>query len=103
MTFIYSIDINNPSEDTKSFPFEQLERILTFVTSSCPNLQRFHVKFSFGGEFTEEDFKILSNFLYETINKLSNETLGKITFACELTVSFHAFFPESTLVVSCLI
>lgn len=100
MNLIYSIDINNPSEDTKTFPFDQLELILKFVTSNCPNLQRFHVKFSLNGEFSEEDFTILSIFLYNTINKLYNETLSNLTCACELTISFHAFFPESTLMVN---
>lgn len=99
-TLIYSVDINDPSVDTNNFPFEHLITILSAIIDSCKFLERFYVCFDLCGEFSDSDFVVLSNWLPAIIKRLETNTLLKIECNCELIVAFHAFFPESTLLVN---
>jgi hypothetical protein len=81
------------------FPFDEFFFLLRYVTNCCPNIQSLVAHFLLQGEFSDEDFKILSGWLETTIIGFAEGQLSKMEFNCDLIIAFRAFFPESTLMV----
>lgn len=99
ISFVYAVDIMNIDIDMRNFPHNQLTQYMHFITTCCPNLARIYVRFSLTGEFSDSDFDTVSQWLCEAIDTLSKKTLLEISFNSEINIAFHAFFPESTLMV----
>jgi hypothetical protein len=100
VTLSYTIDIVDSEEATEAdFPFNELITLLRYIAHSCPNMETFMVDFLMQGEFSDEDFKVLSNWLKQTIEGFQIKGLAGIDISSSLTISFRAFFPETTLLV----
>ncbi|CAK5097389.1 unnamed protein product [Meloidogyne enterolobii] len=57
-----------------------------------------NVHFQLQGEFSDDDFKVLSKWLSNTFKEfISGGVLSSMGLNCDLTISFRVFFPESTL------
>lgn len=57
-----------------------------------------NVHFQLQGEFSEDDFKVLSKWLCNTFKEfMFGGELSSIGLNCDLAISFRVFFPESTL------
>lgn len=96
----YTIDIvDSDSMARIDFPFNDFFFLLRYVANCCPNLQSLVAHFLLQGEFSDEDFKILSGWLENTIIGFAKGKLSEMEFSCDLTIAFRAFFPESTLMV----
>jgi hypothetical protein len=99
ITLSYTIDvIDSESAAREDFPFESFFALLHYMKDCCPNLQEMTVYFQLQGEFSDEDFRVLANWLSNTFKKfMAAGDLSSIGLNCDLLISFRAFFPESTL------
>ena len=96
----YTIDpIDVENQARIKFPLAELIRLLQYIASCCPNLEKMLIRYLLQGEYSDEDFKVLSNWLCNTIKALITES-GSMVFQCDLTIYFQAFFPEPTLMVT---
>lgn len=95
----YIIDIIDPEEAILvQLPVHKFYSLLRYVADCCPNLEKMSVNFLLQGEFSDEDFKVLSDWLVDTVEGFRTGELSMMGFTFDLNVSFRAFFPESTLV-----
>ena len=96
----YTVDIVECEEACQvEFPFDDFFPFLRYVADCCPNLDTLTVHFLLQGEFSDEDFNVLSKWLKRTIRGFSAVECASLGFTCDLTIAFHAFFPEATLIV----
>jgi hypothetical protein len=105
VTLSYTIDvIDSENAAREDFPFEPFFALLHYLEDCCPNLKEMTVYFQLQGEFSDEDFRVLSNWLNNTFKEfMAAGDLSSIGLSCDLLISFRAFFPESTLMVIQLI
>nr|CAD2190605.1 unnamed protein product [Meloidogyne enterolobii] len=98
-TLSYTIDaIYSESVTRYDFPFDQFTLLLFYVADCCPNLKAMNVHFQLQGEFSDDDFKVLSKWLSNTFKEfISGGVLSSMGLNCDLIISFRVFFPESTL------
>ncbi|KAL7079756.1 hypothetical protein ACQ4LE_001817 [Meloidogyne hapla] len=98
-TLSYTIDvIDSESVAREDFPFNQFFVLLCYTADCCPKLKAMNVHFQLQGEFSEDDFKVLSKWLCNTFKEfMFGGELSSIGLNCDLAISFRVFFPESTL------
>uniref|UniRef100_A0A914IA40 Uncharacterized protein n=1 Tax=Globodera rostochiensis TaxID=31243 RepID=A0A914IA40_GLORO len=98
LVFTYTIDVINPERESGlQFPADEFVSLLCYMAGSCPNLDTFLVSFLLQGEFSDEDFKLLSSWLYQSIQSVLSLHCSILRIGCTLTIEFRAFFPEATL------
>ncbi|KAL3103419.1 hypothetical protein niasHS_002605 [Heterodera schachtii] len=98
LVFAYTIDVINPERDCAfHFPTNEFVALLCYIAACCPNLDTFSLSFLLQGEFSDEDFKQLSSWLYRTIQSVLSLRCSILCIDCNLTIEFRAFFPEATL------